>query len=180
MRWHRSDEEDDPSNWRTAEQRRGQAVERYLEELRPATMECAIRDLGRIAEQARNAGESGTNWFNILLRKLGEGYPDLARQLIERTVTEDLALKHHLGFVIDGLRRGAPDMAWAYIEAWLTSDDPNLWLAVASSYRFVDWSDLQTHEWDVLRHLRNLAKINCPFMASLGWCNSTRRGTSPA
>jgi HEAT repeats len=151
--WHRSDEEDDPSNWRAAEQRRGQAVERYLEELRPATMECAIRDLDTIAEQARRAGESGTNWFNVLLRQLGEGYPDLARQLIERTVAEDLTLKHHLGFVIDGLRRGAPDMAWAYINAWLTSDDPILWLAVASSYRFVDWSDLQTREWDVLRHL---------------------------
>ena len=142
------------SNWRAAEQRRGQAVERYLEELSPSNHGgCAIRDLDTIAEQARRADESGTNWFNVLLRKLGEGYPDLARQLIERTVAEDLTLKHHLGFVIAGLRRGAPDMAWAYIEAWLTSDDPTLWLAVASSYRFVDWSDLQTHEWDVLRHL---------------------------
>ena len=68
-------------------------------------------------------------------------------------MAEDLALKHHLGFVIDGLRRGAPDIAWAYIEAWLTNDDPALWLAVASSYRFVDWSDLQTHEWGVLSYL---------------------------
>ena len=151
--WYRPDDEDDQSNRRAAEQRREQAVERYLEGLSPATMEEAIRDLDTIAEQARNAGESGTNWFNILLRKLGEGYPDLARQLIERTVAEDLALKHHLGFVIDGLRRGAPDMAWAYIEAWLASDDPTLWLAVPSSDRFVDWSDLQTHEWDTLRHL---------------------------
>jgi hypothetical protein len=112
--WHRSDEEDDPSNWRAAEQRRGQAVEHYLEGLRPATMECAIRDLDTIAEQARSAGESGTNWFNVLLRKLGEGYPDLARQLIDRTVAADLTLKHHLSFAIAGLRRSAPDMAWAY------------------------------------------------------------------
>ncbi|MGH8064425.1 MAG: hypothetical protein ACRERE_04150 [Candidatus Entotheonellia bacterium] len=135
MGWHRSDEEDYPSNWRAPEQRRGQAVEHYLEELCPATMECAIRDLDTIVEQARSAGESGTHWFNVLLRKLGEGYPDLARQLIERTVAEDLTLKHHLGFVIAGLRHGAPDMAWGYIEAWVTSSDPTLWLAVASSYR---------------------------------------------
>ena len=121
-------------------------------------MECAIRDLDMIAEQARRADE-GDNRFNVLLRKVGGGYPDLARQLIERAVAEALTLKHHLGFVIAGLRRGAPDVAWAYIEAWLTSDDPTLWRAVASSYRFVDWSDLQTHEWDVLRHL--VAGIVC-------------------
>ena len=27
---------------------------------------------------------------------------------------------------------------------------------------------------------RGLAKINYPFMSLVGWCNSTRRGTSPA
>jgi hypothetical protein len=59
--WYRSDEVDDPSNLRAAEQRRGQAVERYLEVLRPATMESAIRDLDMIAEQARSAGKSGTH-----------------------------------------------------------------------------------------------------------------------
>jgi Effector-associated domain 10 len=168
--WYRSDEEDDPSNWQVVEQRRGQAVERYLEELRPATMECAIRELDTIAEQACRAGESGTKWFNVLLRTLGEGYPDLARQLIERAVAEELALKHHLGFVMGGLRRGAPDMAWAYIEAWLTSDDPTLWLAVASSYRFADWSDLQTHEWDVLRHLAAKGAASVDFeVIGLTW-----------
>jgi len=61
-------------------------------------------------------------------------------------------------------------MAWAYIEAWLTSDDPNLWLAVASSYRFVDWSDLQTHEWDVLRHLAAKGAVLVTFeIIGLTW-----------
>ena len=73
--WYRPDDEDDQSNRRAAEQRREQGVERYLEGLSPATMEEAIRDLDTIVEQTRNAGESGTNWFNILLRKLGGRIP---------------------------------------------------------------------------------------------------------
>ena len=66
--WHRSAEYDDPTNWRAEEQRRQQAVERYLEGLSPATIERAIRDLDTIAEQARDVGESGTKWFIVLLR----------------------------------------------------------------------------------------------------------------
>jgi hypothetical protein len=168
--WHRSAEDDDPTNWRAVEQRRQQAVDRYLEGLSPATMERASRDLEIIAEQVRSVGETGTNWFIVLLRKLGEGYPDLARQLIERAVAEDLTLKHHLGFVIAGLRHGASDMAWAYIEAWLTSEDPTLWLAVASSYPFVDWRDIQTREWDVLRHLTAKGAASVDFQViGLTW-----------
>jgi hypothetical protein len=83
------------------------------------------------------------------------GTLDLGNQALREQVqqAEGLTLKHHLGFVIAGLRRGAPDMAWAYVEPWIASDDPTLWLAVASSYRFADWNSLQTREWEVLRHL---------------------------
>jgi hypothetical protein len=52
--WHRSAEDDNPTNWRAVGQRRQQAVERYLEGLSPATMERAIRDLKIIAEQVRD------------------------------------------------------------------------------------------------------------------------------
>lgn len=147
------DEEDEQMGWRAVEQRRQQAVDSYLETLSPATLEQAIRDMETIAGQARNAGEHGTSWLNTLLRNLGERHPDLARQLVEQTLAKDLALKHHLSFVLAGLRCSAPDVAWAYIESWIAEDDSVLWLAVASSYRFVEWGNLQAQEWDILRHL---------------------------
>jgi hypothetical protein len=151
--WHRPDDDDDQSTFRAAEQRRAQAVEHYIDGLSPAAMGEAIHALDTIVEQAHSTGESGKDYLNVFLRKLGEEQPYLARQLIERTVDAGLTLKDHLGFVIAGLRRGAPDMAWTYIESWMVSNDHTLWHAGASSYHFVDWSNLQPHEWDVLRRL---------------------------
>lgn len=151
--WHRWDEEDSQPDWRAAEQRRQQAIDQYLEALSPATLEQAICDLETIAGQARTAGESGTKWLNVLLRSLGERCPNLARQLVKQTLSGGLILKHHLSFVIAGLCRSDPDVAWAYIESWVAGDDPILWLAIAHSYRFAEWSGLQAHEWDVLRRL---------------------------
>jgi hypothetical protein len=73
--------------------------------------------------------------------------------LVERTVTENLTLKHYLGSVITGLRGSAPDVAWMYTQSWITTGDPLLWRALVDSYRFVDWSNLHANEWEVLRQL---------------------------
>ena len=40
--------------------------------------------------------------------------------------------------------------------------------------------NLGTPRRKVLKYLRRLAKINCPFAILGGWCNSTRRGASLA
>ena len=103
-------------------------------------------------EQSQRAGESSTHWFDRLFYKLGE-QPHLAQQLIEQAIAEKLALKHHLGPVVAGLRTSESQVAWTYIQTWVNSDDPIMWLAVEDSYRFVNWSDLDTREWEVLRHL---------------------------
>ena len=103
--------------------------------------------------QARDVGETSTSWLNQLLAKLGEQFPDLACQLVEHSLREHSALKHHLSCVIAGLRRSAPRMAMAYVEAWIAESDSILWLAVAHSYRFVDWETLGVCEWSILRQL---------------------------
>jgi hypothetical protein len=118
---------------------RDQVLTRYLDE--------TIHDLAEADYDDREVG------YLQIMAALGT--LDLGNQALREQVqqAEGLTLKHHLGFVIAGLRRGAPDMAWAYVEPWIASDDPTLWLAVASSYRFADWNSLQTREWEVLRHL---------------------------
>jgi len=148
--WFEVDEEPD---WREAERRREEAVNCYLTSFSAETIEQTVRDLQIIAGQARDAGETDTPWLDRLLKELGEEYPDLAYQLVERSLAEDLALKYHLSYVVAGLRRSAPDVAMAYVEAWTAESDPVLWLAVAHSYRFVDWETLRDGEWDVLCQL---------------------------
>ncbi len=140
-------------DWREAEEQRKQAVFQYLETINPATIDKVIESLATIVNQAREAGENGYMYLNILLKSLGEKQSDLASRLIDRAIKEELALKHHLGDVISGLIIGAPDMAWGYIANWTESDDPDLWLSVAESYRYANWSDLQARDWDILREL---------------------------
>ncbi|MBC8448331.1 MAG: DUF4062 domain-containing protein [Chloroflexi bacterium] len=145
--------EDEEPDWEKSEQRRQEAADCYLDGLSEETFDKALHDLEIVAAQAREAGETGTSWLNKLLTKLGEQHPDLACQLVERSLAENLALKHHLSYVIAGLRRSAPDVAMAYVEGWIATSDPVLWLAVAHSYRFVDWETLQAREWNILRQL---------------------------
>jgi len=153
--WERWDEQesDEELDWREAERRRQEAVEHYLAQLQPDTFAQTIRDLETITHQVRSVGETGINWFNRLLQCLGEEYPNLAQQLMDRAIAEELALKHHLGLVIAGLRRSVPEIAESYLRRWTTGDDRILWLAVAHSYRFVDWAQVKAEDWEMLRQL---------------------------
>ncbi len=150
--WHRWDTEKN-EDWREAEEERKQAVFQYMETITPATIDEVIEDLATIAGQAREAGENGFMYLNILLKSLGEKQPPLASLLINRAIEDELAIKHHLGDVLSGLVIGAPDLAWDYTVNWIESDDPDLWLSVAESYRYANWSDLHARDWDILGEL---------------------------
>jgi hypothetical protein len=151
-RWD-EDETEEELDWRDAERRHQEAVERYLGQLKSDTFDETIRDLETIAYQAHSVGETGTNWFNWLLQRLGEEHPDLAQQLIGRVIAEELTLRYHLGLVIAGLRKSTSEIAEGYLRHWVASDDTILWLATAHSYRFVDWAQMKTEDWEILRQL---------------------------
>ncbi|MGE0684097.1 MAG: hypothetical protein AB7P69_24720, partial [Candidatus Binatia bacterium] len=154
--WNRWDEEEgERIDGKAIEQRRQQAMEDYLASLSPTTLEQAVQDLGRIAEQARNAGEYGTHWLNRVLQKIGEKYPELACQLITKILAERPALKYYISFIIAGLQSSTPDIAWAYRKSWVDSDDSLLWLVAAHSFHFVEWSALPEQGWGLLRSLLN-------------------------
>jgi len=163
----RGDSEDDYSNWEAIEQRHLQVIEQYLEGLSRATMESAIGEIEIIVEQCLNAGESSTPWLNLLFYKLGEKYPNLlAPQLVEKAITRNLSLKHHLGHVIGGLYQSDLEVAWSYVKSWTDSDDPILWFAVAKSYHFLDWSRFQNREWEVLYDLttKQSSPVDCQIL----------------
>ncbi len=153
--WRRWDKDglDEELDWREAERRRQEAIEHYLGQLGPGTFDQAIRELEIIAHQAYSVGETGIKWFDQLLRCLSEEYPDLAQKLVDRAIAEKLTLKHHLGHAIAGFRKRAPEIADGYLRHWVTSDDTILWLATAHSYRFMDWAQMKSEDWEILRQL---------------------------
>lgn len=156
----RGDSEDEPYDWKVIEQRYLQAIKQYIEGLSPATIKQAIYDLETIVQQCLKAGESSTNWLDILFYQLAEKHPNLAQQLIEQTLSENLSLKHYLGHVVGGLYQNEFGVAWSYIKYWADSDDAILWFSAAKSYHFRDWSQFQDEEWKVLHHL--VAKKSLP------------------
>ncbi len=81
---------------------------------------------------------------------MGEKHPELAQQMVEKALSENLTIKQQLGRVVGGLYRSNIEIAWSYIKSWVNSDDLVLWLAVAGSYYFLDWSVFQDKEWEVL------------------------------
>ncbi len=144
------DSEDDYLDVKAFEERHQQATEHYLQRFSPTTIEKAIRELEMMLYQCTIAGESSTSWFENLFYKVGEKHPELAQQMVEKALSENLTIKQQLSRVIGGLYRSNLEVAWSYIKSWVDSDDLVLWLAVAGSYYFLDWSLFQDKEWEVL------------------------------
>ncbi|WP_414571621.1 ATP-binding protein [Nostoc sp. CCY 9925] len=144
------DSEDDYLDLKALEERHQQTIEHYLKGLSPTTIEKVICELEMILYQCTIASESSTFWFENLFYKLGEKHPELAQQMIEKALYENLTIKQQLGRIIGGLYRSNLELAWSYIKSWVDSDDQVLWLAVAGSYHFLNWSVFQDKEWEVL------------------------------
>lgn len=145
--------EADEVDWRAGQTFRQQAVERYLETLTPTTIDQAIRDLALVAEQAQAAENTDTSWLDSLLEGIGKRSPALARQMIERTLADRLALLSSLDALLRGLRVSDPAAALACMIGWTESNDVRLIEAVARSYYAASWKTLQDEEWDLLRRL---------------------------
>jgi hypothetical protein len=142
------------NRWEAVEQRKKQKIQEYIEAISSATLEQVIQELEAIAQQARQVGKNDTFGLNDLLRHFGQIRSDLAQRLIEHVLVQDLELKQHLGFVLAGIRFSNQEVARAYVRDWIGREDVVLWVAIAQSYRFIDWSQPQLEEeWDILRQL---------------------------
>ena len=144
------DSEDDYLDFKALEERHQQAIKHYLEGVSPRAIEKVVSELEMMLYQCTIAGESSTSWFEDLFYKVGEKHPELAQQIVEKALYENLTIKQQLGRIIGGLYRSNLEVAWSYIKSWVDSDDQVLWLAVAGSYHFLDWSVFQDKEWEVL------------------------------
>ncbi|MEQ8464232.1 hypothetical protein [Coleofasciculus sp. E1-EBD-02] len=129
-------------------------INEYVEALSSSTLEQAIQELEAITKQVRSAGKNDTFGLNNLLRIFGQTHLNLAQEFITQTIAKNLDLKYHLGFVLAGIRLSDREIARGYVRSWAAQDDSVLWVVIAQSYRFIDWSQPQLEEeWDVLRQL---------------------------
>jgi hypothetical protein len=142
------------NRWESAEQRKKQKIQEYIEAISSSNLAQVMQELEAIAQQARRAGKNDTFGLNDLLRLFGQTHVNLAQQYIERVLVQSLELKQHLGFVLAGIRFSDQEAARAYVQDWTGQEDVVLWVAIAQSYRFIDWSQPQLEEeWNILRQL---------------------------
>ncbi len=141
-------------DWQKVEQQKQQRINEYVEVLSTSNLERAIQELEVIANQAFSARKNDTFGFNDLLRIFAQRHLNLAEQLVQQVLDKNLFLKQHLGFILAGMRLCNQEVARSYVRLWIEQDDPVLWVAIAISYRFIDWSQPQLEEeWHILRQL---------------------------
>ncbi len=141
-------------DWQTATQQKQQKINEYVEAISPSNLEEVIRELEAIANQAFSAGRIDAFGLNDLLKVFGQTQFNLAQLFMEQVIAKNLLLKHHFGLILAGMRLSNQERARANVMSWIEQEDPVLWVAIAISYRFIDWS--QPHleqEWHILRQL---------------------------
>ncbi|MDF5713905.1 MAG: hypothetical protein PUP93_08435 [Rhizonema sp. NSF051] len=155
-------------DWQKVEQQKQQRINEYVEVLSTSNLERAIQELEVIANQAFSACKKETFGFNDLLRIFAQTHFNLAEQLVQQVLDKNLFLKQHLGFILAGMRSCNQEVARSYVRSWIEQDDPVLWVAIAISYRFIDWSQPQLEEeWHILRQL--VAKQSSVVDPALFW-----------
>ncbi len=155
-------------DWQTATQQKQQKINEYVEAISLSKLEQVIQELEAIANQAFSAGRNDAFGLNDLLRAFGEKQLNLALLFMEQVIAKNLLLKQHLGFILAGLRLSNLEVARTFVRLWIKQDDPVLWVAIAISYRFIDWSQPQLEEeWHILRQL--VAKQSLVVDPALFW-----------
>lgn len=141
-------------DYQTAKQQKQQRINEYIEAISSAMLEQAIQELETVIKQAHSTEKFYTFDLNNLLRIFGKTHFNLAKKLIAQTIAKNLYLKQYIGFVLAGMRLNDHEIVRGYVRSWITQDNAVLWVAIAQSYRFIDWSQPQLEEeWNVLRQL---------------------------
>ena len=130
-------------DWQTATQ---QKINEYVEAISVSNLEQVIQELEAIANQAFGAGRNDAFGLNDLLRAFGQKQLNLALLFMEQVMPKNLLLKQYLGFILAGLRLSNLEVARTFVRSWIEQDDPVLWVAIAISYRVIDWSQPQLEE----------------------------------
>lgn len=161
--WHHFDDEEGESlDWQEVEKKRTDIAIGFVDQLSEENCADALGSLEEISSQAAAVQEVSMPGIALILQKIGERKPGLAKRIISDTVEQNLTLKRHLSFLAAGIRVAAPDMARQYIDEWSVSSDEALVLAAAHSFQLVDWSQSAEEDWKQIRQLaqRNIRSVN--------------------
>lgn len=161
---YRWDEEGKRLDWETVEQQKKQKINEYLEGIYITNRNQIIEELEAIASQAFIAGENNTFGLTDLLILLGQKYVDLSQYFVTQVLDQGLTLKQYLGFILTGIRLSNQEIARSYVRSWIEQEDLELWIAIAISYKFIDWSQAQLEEEPNI--LRQLVAKQSPLLDS--------------
>ena len=112
--------------------------------------------IDRIAETFTNSLNQDKSRFYRLLFEIGEGKPHIARILIDKSITEDNALKRFAAEFLRGIRKSdCPNIAQNYVREWLSGEDKMLLLQVPKTYWKVDEKSLDAGDVEIFETLQN-------------------------
>ena len=141
-----------------------------------------LEKLNRTAENFMNTYDQDISRFYQLLFEIGKTKPHIAQALVDKSLTEDNALKKSAAEFLRGIRKSThPDIAENYVRAWLLSKDPMLLLQIPNTYWRVDKKSLNAGDVQVFETLLNYTmenekqrqKLDKKIMSNIGWIYKT-------
>ena len=134
--------------------------------------------LNAIAEIAARKVHQDFREFYKLLSRIGEAKPYSAQALIDRSLSENNALKTFVAEFIRGIRASTrPDLAGNYVNRWLSSEDWTLILEIPETYRGVDEKFLGAEDVEIFSRLLSCRmedkeqkrRLNIHIMSNIRW-----------
>lgn len=116
--------------------------------------------------------------FYQLLWQIGEGKPETAQRLIDRSLLQNNALKRFAGEFIRGIRKSAhTDIAANYVREWLSGEDQVLLLQIPHTYWGVDEKSLNSQDLEIFEALldcrvedkKQKQELDRNIMSIIGW-----------
>ena len=141
-----------------------------------------LEKLNRIAENFTNTYDQDISRFCQLLFEIGKSKPHIAQALIDKSITEDNALKRFAAEIIRGIRKSTyPDMAENYVREWLSSEDQMLLLQIPQTYWRVDEKSVNAGDLGIFETLLNRKvedekqrqELDKKIMTNIGWIYKT-------
>ena len=141
-----------------------------------------LQKLNRIAENFTNTYDQDISRFYQLLFEIGKTKPHIARTLIDKSLTEDNALKGSAAEFLRGIRKSThPDIAENYVREWLLGEDAMLLLQIPQTYWRVDEKAVNAGDLGIFETLLNRKvgdekqrqEIDKKIMTNIGWIYKT-------
>lgn len=147
------DEED--KDWEKRRKKREGKIETLLNKINNENLKYWVTELPKIAGTFPLKDSHEFNYFRWFLVKLGTKSPQIAKSIIDKTLSKNTPLKLFIPLIVRGIRFSeTKNIADTYVKTWLDSSHMDLIEFIPQTYYGVE--DLKEHDIDIIDKLVNL------------------------